>query len=139
MSARPRTPEQRAAKAAYYREYRARPSVKAAMAAREATPAYKEVRAAYASSSKARAKWSDARLRNRYGLTADAYEVMLLAQSGRCAACTDPMTTPQVDHSHDTGRVRELLCGDCNTSAGRLRDDPSRCHALGDYLERHAA
>lgn len=76
----------------------------------------------------------------RYGLTVEVYEAMLLAQDGKCAACEELfVATPHVDHNHHTGQVRELLCGECNFAAGKLRDDPDLAMRLALYLERHAA
>jgi hypothetical protein len=74
-----------------------------------------------------------------YGLTVDAYDDMLAAQDGVCAVCGQP---PQklrlaVDHDHDTGQVRALLCGECNRALGCIHDDPARLRALADYLDRY--
>lgn len=41
-----------------------------------------------------------------------------------------------LDHDHATGRFRGLLCSRCNFAIGMLRDDPERCRAAADYLER---
>ena len=67
------------------------------------------------------------KLKHRYGITPEQYEEMLEAQGGRCACCgTD---TPgghggfHVDHCHDTGEVRGLLCHGCNTAIGALGDN----------------
>lgn len=75
----------------------------------------------------------------RYKLTPAELENMRDAQSGRCAACNHPHARLQVDHCHKTGVVRGLLCGACNSAAGRLRDDPARLRKLADYLEAAAA
>ncbi len=66
---------------------------------------------------------------------------MLATQGGRCAICeTDEPrgrhSTFNVDHNHETGVVRGLLCCDCNLSIGKLGDDPARLRAAADYLER---
>jgi hypothetical protein len=68
---------------------------------------------------------------------------MLIEQEGRCAACSVATPKLQIDHCHETGRVRGLLCPRCNSSAGSVRDDPdevrrwaARLGALADYLER---
>jgi Recombination endonuclease VII len=59
-------------------------------------------------------------LKKLYGLTIEQWDHMLIAQAGRCALCNDPLLSPHVDHSHDTGEVRGLLCLHCNTMLGRV-------------------
>ena len=63
---------------------------------------------------------------SRYGLTQDAYNLMLEGQNFGCAICSRPFTntrTPYVDHNHKTGSVRGILCRECNTGIGMLQDD----------------
>jgi hypothetical protein len=62
-----------------------------------------------------------------YGLTQEAYDALLVSQGGKCAICRRERwgakrNTPHVDHDHATGKVRGLLCTDCNTSLGKLGD-----------------
>lgn len=81
----------------------------------------------------------------RYGLTVEQYEAMVESQGGACAACrkpereVDPRTQcPKrlaVDHCHETGAVRGLLCSRCNTTLGRCDEDPAVLRALAAYLE----
>lgn len=61
----------------------------------------------------------------RYGLTAEDYTSLLEAQRGVCGIChTEPNSKPlAVDHDHETGAVRGLLCGTCNSGIGMLKDD----------------
>ena len=75
----------------------------------------------------------------KYGLTPDDYWRMSDAQDGKCAIClTRWRTRPlYIDHDHDTGQVRELLCGRCNTALGQLADDPGSTQRATDYLLRH--
>lgn len=75
-----------------------------------------------------------------YGLSQERYEALLAAQDGRCAICrTDDWPgkdhRPHVDHCHETGRVRGLLCDFCNRGLGLFGDDPARLRAAADYLE----
>lgn len=65
----------------------------------------------------------DARLRSRYGITRDEYNAMLEVQDGRCAICGKEGGGSRgnmldVDHDHETGKVRGLLCRACNTALG---------------------
>lgn len=64
---------------------------------------------------------------------------MLRKQNGKCAVCksSDPKYGRLffcVDHDHRTGRVRGLLCGDCNLAAGKLMDSADNAMALYEYL-----
>lgn len=63
------------------------------------------------------------------------YESMLTGQAGRCAICREPMLRPCVDHDHVTGRVRALLCNDCNLTLGWI-ERPEKRAAFDAYLAR---
>ncbi|MGY1687715.1 endonuclease VII domain-containing protein [Geodermatophilus sp. SYSU D00867] len=77
-------------------------------------------------------------LQRRYGITAEEADAMLAAQGGLCAICrTAPAA--HVDHDHDTGRVRQLLCFHCNGGLGQFKDDPAALRAAAGYVERHRA
>lgn len=81
------------------------------------------------------------RLQKEFGLTATAYDALLIAQGGVCAICKSPPKRMRlaVDHSHAASRkVRGLLCSCCNTAIGKLRESPDLLRAAIDYLERHA-
>ena len=60
-----------------------------------------------------------------YGITGDDYWMLYEGQGGRCCICRVANGTTKrlaVDHDHDTGEVRGLLCGPCNITIGRLRE-----------------
>ena len=72
-----------------------------------------------------------------YGLTLDAYRAMIQAQGSVCAICRKACATRQrlsVDHDHQTGIVRGLLCRKCNLGIGHLGDDPAILQRAIDYL-----
>jgi hypothetical protein len=84
------------------------------------------------------AKWRDANLRKLYGITAAEAEALLTSQGGVCAICrTDEWgdLAPHVDHDHESGAVRGVLCQACNHGLGKFRDDPGRLRAAADYLQ----
>jgi len=73
-------------------------------------------------------------------LTDAQYTELLDRQGGSCAICKDkPRDRLVVDHDHESGAVRGLLCGRCNLALGLLRDDTTRIRAAATYLERSHA
>jgi len=75
-------------------------------------------------------------LTNAYGITLEDYDALLATQGGVCVICHNGTDEPlHVDHDHTTGKVRGLLCSNCNTGIGLLKDDPVRLRAAADYLE----
>lgn len=58
------------------------------------------------------------------------------AQGAGCDVCGRRTARMAIDHCHTSGRVRGLLCKDCNLVLGWMNDDPKRLRALADYLER---
>jgi hypothetical protein len=83
-----------------------------------------------------RARWRA--LERKYDLAQHEYETLFVAQRGCCAICLVRPPRLFVDHCHATGRVRGLLCSNCNLAVGELGDDPVRCEAAAAYLERTA-
>lgn len=77
-------------------------------------------------------------LKHEYGITVEQYEAILEAQGGVCAICGrtrgDKMLA--VDHDHDTGEVRGLLCVRCNTALGTFGDNEAGITRVLDYLRR---
>lgn len=74
-----------------------------------------------------------------YGLTLEGYDVMLRDQDGVCWICECPERGDNhlaVDHDHETGEVRGLLCGRCNRGLGSFEDDPERLRRAALYLDR---
>ena len=73
----------------------------------------------------------------RYGLTPDGFDAMLAGQGGACAICSGQVTARgwHVDHCHETGTVRGILCHQCNVGLGHFKDDPVRLAAAIAYLE----
>jgi hypothetical protein len=82
---------------------------------------------------------SDYALRRRYGITLQEYREILEKQNGVCAVCGNGPGKRRlhVDHCHKTGKIRALLCTNCNSALGAARDDINRLYKLIQYLEKH--
>ena len=80
----------------------------------------------------------DSKLKRTYGISYQEYLTMLEAQGGCCAICGTSDTGKRkafaVDHNHETGAIRGLLCSNCNTGIGNLRDDVGLLERAIDYL-----
>ena len=80
-------------------------------------------------------------LQRNYGITLDDYNRMFIEQGGRCAICGVHQSklnkSLNVDHNHETGVVRGLLCHHCNTALGLLKDSSQVISCMGDYLGRY--
>lgn len=74
----------------------------------------------------------------KYGLSQEDYEKMYREQDGKCAICKDPHEVLSVDHHHTSGKVRELLCPQCNLMLGNGRDVAHILLAGADYIQRHS-
>ena len=82
------------------------------------------------------------RMTNRYGITLEDYDVMLKLQKGVCAICGTTGGKYEevkncglsIDHCHDTGTVRGLLCNKCNVGIGNFNDDPTLINKAVEYL-----
>jgi len=83
-------------------------------------------------------------LQHRYGLSGDEYRVLLIKQSGVCAICSKPETAKRrwriarlsVDHDHQTGLVRGLLCQRCNNCLTQGDQDILWFNKASTYLEK---
>ncbi|MGY1858515.1 endonuclease VII domain-containing protein [Modestobacter sp. SYSU DS0290] len=79
---------------------------------------------------------NDAYWTRRYGLTRADVAALRAGQADACAIC-GAAAPEHLDHDHQTGRVRALLCQRCNQGLGLLQDDPSVLRAAADYVEEH--
>lgn len=75
-------------------------------------------------------------LKRKFGLRPEDYARMLSEQLGGCAICGSSARALNlhVDHNHDTGAVRGLLCQRCNHGIGLLREVPELLHRAAEYL-----
>lgn len=86
-------------------------------------------------------KGKDRELMRTYGITEKYYNILLEEQKDKCAICRiyrhciDGKRL-SVDHDHDTGRVRGLLCHNCNLSLGLVKDNTDTLVRMINYLEK---
>lgn len=135
--------EQRERKNAYRRVWRQSPAQK--VKAREDSKKFRARRPDY------QKKWREAHPKARryenyfrlYGLTKEAFDVLLASQGGRCGVCRTPLAAgdkkTHVDHDHSSNRVRGILCQTCNVGIGMLGDSFEGLTAAVDYLRRSKA
>ncbi|MFI0981654.1 endonuclease domain-containing protein [Streptomyces sp. NPDC021093] len=76
-------------------------------------------------------------LKRSYGLTEAERDEMIASQAGVCTICLKAPAV-HVDHCHETGRVRGVLCFNCNAAIGQLGDDPDTLRRAIAYLEGNA-
>ena len=80
-------------------------------------------------------------LKYKYGITQERFTQIKAAQDGKCAICgaiDGGGRGLSVDHCHSSGEVRGLLCGNCNSALGLLKDDVSLLLSAVQYLSRNA-
>lgn len=90
-----------------------------------------------------RLKWKSANrwIGYRYGITAQEYDALLASQGEKCGICgclperAGRYGKLSVDHAHETGLVRGLLCDQCNRGLGAYSDSPMLLRRAADYLE----
>ncbi len=121
--------------AAYARAYRkanlekSREYARAYHAKRKGEPAYNNMK---------RQAGTWVRRKRKYGITREEYVRALTLQRGRCYICGEFFGEAlRVDHDHKTGKVRKLLCNNCNTGLGSFKEDPIRLNRAIEYLNEH--
>ncbi len=77
----------------------------------------------------------------RYGVSIEDYDAMLKKQKNKCAICESTSNNRKraerfcIDHCHSTGKIRGLLCHNCNVLLGKLKDSIAMCKKVVIYLE----
>lgn len=71
----------------------------------------------------------------RYGVTEEQFAELKASQEHRCRICLRESDRLHVDHCHETGNIRGLLCFHCNAGLGHFRDDPSMLMSAIRYLD----
>lgn len=84
---------------------------------------------------KARKVQYKSKLKIKYNLTIEEYEELYSNQQGRCKICFSiPHKKLHVDHCHTTGRVRGLLCENCNRGLGMFKDNIDLLEKAKEYI-----
>jgi hypothetical protein len=83
-------------------------------------------------------RWQS-RIKHRYGLSKEGFDNLWAANDGRCHICTTQLTVEHsgyaIDHNHETGEVRGLLCPTCNSGLGHFKDSVGVLEAAIEYLK----
>lgn len=79
-----------------------------------------------------------------YGLSEEEFKLLEQTQQGVCAICGQPETVSRlkrlsVDHCHKTGKIRGLLCSNCNNGIGRFKDSAILLRKAAEYIEPEVA
>jgi hypothetical protein len=83
------------------------------------------------------------KLLDNYGISLETYQALLARSDGRCEVCRKPQQGPRakhlfIDHDHETGEIRGLLCHHCNMGLGCFRDSQELMQSAIQYLCRPA-
>jgi Recombination endonuclease VII len=100
------------------------------------TPKTKAQQKRYQQSERGKLMGRRFRLKKFWGLTEDQFETMSALQNHRCAIC-EKQAKLCVDHDHLTGKIRALLCANCNHILGKAYDDPAILRKAVNYLEEN--
>lgn len=81
------------------------------------------------------------RLKHQYGLSIEEYQQMAKEQKEKCYICGNEANYNgkplYVDHCHNSGKVRKLLCQHCNSGLGMFKDNPELLIKAADYVKEH--
>ena len=98
---------------------------------------FQATRRAYVESGRYAASSRRSHLKRTFGMTPEEYERRLAQQGGGCAVCGRAPKAGKslhIDHDHETGYVRGLLCFKCNAALGQLGDDLGRIERALTYV-----
>lgn len=77
--------------------------------------------------------------RSTYGISSLEYDTKLQEQGGRCKICCIDITgkSAHLDHNHETGKLRDFLCTNCNRGLGHFKENKSFLERAINYLKEH--
>lgn len=115
--------------------------IAAAQKWREANPErYNENQRRMRSTPEGKERQRAGHLKRKYGITIEQYDELLARQGGGCAICgrePRPESSLHLDHDHESGALRGILCFRCNNALGDFDDDVSLLRAAVGYLESY--
>ncbi len=81
-------------------------------------------------------------LQNRYGITLEEFNKMLIQQQNKCYICFVHIDETQkkqlcIDHCHNSGKIRKLLCTKCNTALGLVGENKEILYKMINYIDEH--
>ncbi len=76
-------------------------------------------------------------LKRKFNITLNEYNSILISQANKCAICELSNVKFHVDHSHTTSKVRGLLCSNCNTAIGLMKEDKGILTRAIEYLRKN--
>jgi nitrate/TMAO reductase-like tetraheme cytochrome c subunit len=85
----------------------------------------------------------DKLLKHKYNISLNFYDNLFIQQNNRCAICSNAFSNEKhnykahIDHDHTTGKVRGLLCNDCNSGIGFLKENITILSNAIKYIEKH--
>ena len=84
----------------------------------------------------------DLHYKKKFGISLEEYTALLYEQGGKCASCGKTgedgrYKNMAVDHCHNTGKIRGILCANCNRAAGLVGDTSEGAYKLYKYLKEN--
>lgn len=110
--------------------------------AKEHNDKWKERRKEYYKRPENAIKLRNSHLKRNFNITVEEYNQMFKEQNGVCAICGSPEVSDRnfnlcIDHDHETGKIRGLLCNKCNRGLGYFLDNPKILENALKYLLKH--
>ncbi len=83
-------------------------------------------------------------IKTKYKISMETFDILCAVQGNRCGICRRDLPIAEkkwrevcVDHDHLTGKIRGILCRNCNTGVGHLQDNPDLLQAASLYVRKH--
>jgi uncharacterized CHY-type Zn-finger protein len=77
--------------------------------------------------------------KRKYGITLEQEIAIKMSQNNKCAICNDELKKhAHIDHDHKTGKVRAILCLECNTGLGKFKENPKIFKSALKYLQKYS-